>query len=790
MTSEIKDNVWFVDGEPFTLISGAYHYFRIPRDLWESSLTQLKDAGFNTISTYIPWIWHEINEGQFDFEGNTVPERNLAEFISIVKRLGYKLVVRPGPYIFAEYAGYGIPDWLREEYPEILQVESNGKIYKEVTVRHPSFLKKVKKWYDALFDQVLLPFIEDGTIIAIQPDNEAGELLVANTNKRDHNPYTLRQFINWLKEKYNSAIDALNRVWKSSFKDFSKIRPPHGWIRPELKEEFADWHEFLEKYVAKYLRTLKNMIQKKVQEKGVNVPIFFNDPSFPFSPISSYDKMTIAQGPVFPDIYAKFFGHSYTFDLPFMGSYTSHLFKNFLLDWPQIITELQCGWFDPSSNVSNAQTIQLAMQLIAHGVCGFNWYLIADCREVDGSEYIWKTAIDLQGEKTTRFDAVKKVNEFVLDNKELLLNSKEVHDPIAIVEYLSNNRMISQNPTDAVVDFSQYGLMGMILSAGYDPEVLTLETLTTDDLLKYKLVFMVSKGFMDQKNFQKLFHYVERGGALIVLPEIIKYDQNGVILKGYEKLFPAEPIGSDLRLRVINRPLAYLKTGLSFAKYALFDRSKIKHKDSLFVLDSMHILINAIHNVFNPSEVLRLEPKGTMVRGHALTLEFDKRVNVEPFLSDDKDNMIGYVNSYGNGKIIVLGTIVGAPFITWRYYEQPEERHSEYLNFIDQCLIMTGIERKIAGCEYVETVARIAEDCTLFFLINRGISRSRTFKIPDLEHFNLGNKEEFRVDVIFSNNNREKYKAVDSQTFAKEEFITKGVQLPLDTDEVVVLKIS
>jgi len=785
MTSEIKDKVWFVDGEPFTLISGAYHYFRIPRELWEKSLTLLKEAGLNTISTYIPWIWHEIKEGQFDFDGKTVPERNLVEFISIVKRLGYKLVVRPGPYVFAEYKGYGVPYWLRENYQEVLQLESNGKRYKEVTVRHPTFLRKVQKWYDALFDHVLLPYIDDGTIIAIQPDNEAGELLVANTNRRDHNPYTLRQFINWLKEKYGSAIDALNTVWKSSFKDFSKIRPPHGWIRPELKEEFADWHEFLEKYVAQYLWTLKSIILKK----GVTVPIFFNDPSFPFSPISSYDKMTIAKGPVFPDVYTKFFGHSYTFDLPFMGSYTGHLFKNFSLDWPQIITELQCGWFDPSSTVSNAQTIQLAMQLIAHGVCGFNWYIIADCREADGSEYIWKTAIDLQGQKTSRFDAIKKVNEFVVNNKDLLINSKEVHDPIAIVEYLSNNRMISQNPQDAVIDFSQYGLMGMILSAGYDPEVLTLETLTIDDLLEYKVVFMVSKGFMDKNNFQKLVDYVERGGLLVVLPEIIQFDQNGVILDGYEKLFPATAVGSDLKLKVIDRPLAYLKTGISFAKYALFDRSKIKHKDSLFVLDAMHILINAIHQIFNPYEKLNMID-GTEVRGHALTLEYDKRARVQPFLTDNRGNIIGYVNSCGKGKTIVLGTIIGAPFITWRYYDLSENDLQEYVNFINQCLIMTGVERKIEGCDYVETIGRIAADCTLFFLINRGRSKERILKILDLESFNLGNKEEFRVDVIFSSTNMGKYKAVYSQTFTKEDFLTKGIPLPLDTDEVAVLKIS
>jgi hypothetical protein len=103
---------------------------------------------------------------------------------------------------------------------------------------------------------------------------------------------------------------------------------------------------------------------------------------------------------------------------------------------------------------------------------------------------------------------------------------------------------------------------------------------------------------------------------------------------------------------------------------------------------------------------------------------------------------------------------------------------------------MTGVERKIAGCEYVETVGRVASDCTLFFLINRGRAKERTFKIHDLEHFNLANKEEFHVDVIFSSTNRGKYKAVSSQTFTKEDFLTKGIQLPLDTDEVVVLKIS
>ena len=75
---ELKKGEFIVNGKPFFIFSGEIHYFRIPRREWEDRIKKAKDVGLNTFSSYIPWIWHEPKEGQFDFTGKTRPERDSA----------------------------------------------------------------------------------------------------------------------------------------------------------------------------------------------------------------------------------------------------------------------------------------------------------------------------------------------------------------------------------------------------------------------------------------------------------------------------------------------------------------------------------------------------------------------------------------------------------------------------------------------------------------------------------------------------------------------------------------
>lgn len=103
-TVEIKDT-FYVNGTPFKIISGAFHYFRTVPEYWQDRLEKLKAMGCNTVETYIPWNLHEPEPGEFCFDGILDVER----FIRLAQELGLYVIIRPSPYICAEWEFGGLP---------------------------------------------------------------------------------------------------------------------------------------------------------------------------------------------------------------------------------------------------------------------------------------------------------------------------------------------------------------------------------------------------------------------------------------------------------------------------------------------------------------------------------------------------------------------------------------------------------------------------------------------------------------------------------------------------------
>ncbi|MBR4185412.1 MAG: beta-galactosidase, partial [Clostridia bacterium] len=94
-----NDKTFLMDGKPYTILSGAMHYFRIPREYWRDRLTKLKECGFNTVETYTAWNLHEKEEGVFDFTGML----DVAAYVDEAAALGLNVILRPGPYICSEW---------------------------------------------------------------------------------------------------------------------------------------------------------------------------------------------------------------------------------------------------------------------------------------------------------------------------------------------------------------------------------------------------------------------------------------------------------------------------------------------------------------------------------------------------------------------------------------------------------------------------------------------------------------------------------------------------------------
>ncbi|HNC75444.1 MAG TPA: beta-galactosidase, partial [Elusimicrobiota bacterium] len=174
---ELTNGYFSLNGRPFFLYSGEVHYFRIPKTQWRARLTALKKAGFNTVSTYIPWSWHEPEEGRIDLTGETHPERDVMTFLDTAKSLGLFVSARVGPVSNAELVNEGIPGWLLSGYPDVFVTgRRNVGNLPHVTILsylHPVFQEKVSRWYDALLPGVVQrQTTRGGNVLAVQLCNE------------------------------------------------------------------------------------------------------------------------------------------------------------------------------------------------------------------------------------------------------------------------------------------------------------------------------------------------------------------------------------------------------------------------------------------------------------------------------------------------------------------------------------------------------------------------------------------------------------------------------------------
>ena len=149
---------FYLDGQEFKILSGAIHYFRIQPEDWYHSLYNLKALGFNTVETYVPWNMHEPKKGQFDFQGIL----DIEKFLQIAQDLGLYAIVRPSPFICAEWEFGGMPAWL---LTEDMRIRSSDTPY----------LQAVADYYDELLPR-LVPRLLDkgGNILMMQVENEYG----------------------------------------------------------------------------------------------------------------------------------------------------------------------------------------------------------------------------------------------------------------------------------------------------------------------------------------------------------------------------------------------------------------------------------------------------------------------------------------------------------------------------------------------------------------------------------------------------------------------------------------
>ncbi|GAB6013326.1 beta-galactosidase [Viscerimonas tarda] len=271
-TFEIGKNTFLLNGQPFVVKAAEIHYPRIPQAYWEHRIEMCKALGMNTLCLYVFWNIHEQREGQFDFTGNN----DVAAFCRLAQKHGMYVILRPGPYVCAEWEMGGLPWWLLKKQDIALRTQD------------AYFMERVKLFMTEVGRQLSdLQLAKGGNILMVQVENEYGAYGVdkpyiaaihdiVKTSGFDQTP--LFQ-CDWNSNFENNALDGL--LWTLNFgtganidEQFKRLRE----LRPEtplMCSEF--WSGWFDHWGAKHeTRSAEELVAglKEMLDKNISFSLY------------------------------------------------------------------------------------------------------------------------------------------------------------------------------------------------------------------------------------------------------------------------------------------------------------------------------------------------------------------------------------------------------------------------------------------------------------------------------------------------------------------------------------
>ena len=302
-TFEAGKGTFLLNGEPFVVKAAEIHYPRIPREYWDHRIKMCKALGMNTVCIYIFWNIHEQQEDVFDFTGNS----DIAEFCRTAQKNGMYVIVRPGPYVCAEWEMGGLPWWLLKK--------------KDIRLREqdPYFMERVEKFEQKVAEQLAPLTIQNGgPIIMVQVENEYGSYgedkayvsAIRDIVRKNFGEKTTLFQCDWSSNFEKNGLDDM--IWTMNFgtganidEQFRRLKQ----LRPEsplMCSEF--WSGWFDKWGGKHeTRSAKDMVAglREMLEKNISFSLYMTHGG------TSFGHWAGANSPGFaPDV------TSYDYDAP------------------------------------------------------------------------------------------------------------------------------------------------------------------------------------------------------------------------------------------------------------------------------------------------------------------------------------------------------------------------------------------------------------------------------------------------------------------------------------------
>ena len=305
---KITENKFLIGKEIYPPLSVELSYFRVSKRFWSICFERIKRSGIRIVSSFVPWNLHETQEGQFDFSGHLDPRRDLIVFLELAREFGFKVILKPGPWIGSEWTNGGYPEYLAS-MPELLARDPNGNYVPAKntggvkggyvpTYLHPLFQSHLKRYYVALAEVVKHYIYPRGPVFLVEIDSRPSFGGHLGPFDLDYNQYVAASlYPEFLQQRYEEPKKAVAAYGKGA-KQFADIRPPvafHPASSKQLAKVF-DWMRFKDWMMARYVSSLREILVNSEMPALYYFTHFSKDGAMPLADFPWPEDMSFFSG--------------------------------------------------------------------------------------------------------------------------------------------------------------------------------------------------------------------------------------------------------------------------------------------------------------------------------------------------------------------------------------------------------------------------------------------------------------------------------------------------------------
>jgi hypothetical protein len=535
---KISNNKFVVGKEEYYPFSAEMHYFRVNKRYWSICFERMKKAGFRIICTCVPWNLHERSMGDFDFFGTTDHAKDLVVFLELAREFGFKVILRPGPFVDSEWENGGYPEFLYDD-PEILAKDSNGEPVKiedhagvksgyVFSLHHPHFWTHIRRYFNALSEIIKNYVYPKGPVILVELDNgvflEHGQgwgnsLGCFGLDYNDHTlNYTFPQF---LKEKYGE-VKRLNQLYGEKHRNFEEVKPPKALkiAQPKNSIRYFDWVLFKEKTLADFVLKLRELFLSFDVAPIFSVNLFYSqDFSLPFNwQLIDSDKISCGISILWQRDYVELVRHLRYFATCCQFPWSSEFMVG---SWSELPRDGE-RYFP----VTPQKIKFLLVSALASGIKGFNYYMFVE------RDHWYDSPLASDGTIRPNFDLIRKFNDL---SERIELESLESLSEIGLVNYRPylwySYLKREEAPLKKDEPFSYLSLVLERTHTGLSQDLINLklpfgmpDLWAKEGLERFEVLFVPLSEYMDAESQSLLIKLAKGGKTLILFGLLPKYD--------------------------------------------------------------------------------------------------------------------------------------------------------------------------------------------------------------------------------------------------------------------------